>query len=85
MNGLRLFAAFERLDIDVLRVRHRTGYKYGGIYTGSVPFTPAGRVEVVANAPSFGQKEAYFWGPLGKKKRLFLAKDGRRYRKKHQP
>ena len=28
MNELRLFAAFEQLDTDFLRVRHRTGYKY---------------------------------------------------------
>ena len=84
MNGLRPFAAFERLDTDVLRVRHRTGYKYGGIYTGFVTFTGAGRIEVVANAPSFGPEGSVLLGSFGKK-RVFLSKDSRRYRKNHQP
>ena len=79
MNGLRLFA-----DTDVLRVRHRTGYKYGGMYMGFVTFTGAGPIEVVANAPSFSPEGSVLLGSDGKK-RVFLSNHGQRYRKNHQP
>ena len=69
MNGLRLFAAFDRLDTDFLRVRHRTGYKYGGMYTGFVTFTGAGPIEVVGNVPSFGTEGSVLLGSIKLEKR----------------
>ena len=49
-------------------MRHRTGYKYGGIYTGFVMFTGAGRIEVVATAPSFGPEGSVLLGSIEKKR-----------------